>query len=103
SRNVLAVPTTLRSNAADFYDRVLQRVSALPNVERAALAMKTPVDALGLRVTFSTSAPGALPVDAGSKVLVSPITPDYFATTGIGIKSGRAFDAGDRKGAQSVA
>jgi len=103
SHNVLAVPITLRSNAGDFYDRVLQRVTMLPNVERAALAMKTPVDALGLRVTFSTSAPGALTIDPGSKVLISPITPDYFATTGIAIRSGRAFEVRDRKGAQPVA
>jgi macrolide transport system ATP-binding/permease protein len=81
--------------AQNFQDELIDRVKALPGVESAAFARTTP---LGLG-TFS-STPVAVdgyepPPEEQPSVLYNEVGPDYFATMGIPLVSGRDFTRAD--------
>ena len=77
----------------DFYQRLAQLVSTVPGVARASSSLSTPLD-MGLPGEIQM--PGA-PAGAESErvVLTNRIAPDWFATYGTAIRSGRDFDARD--------
>jgi len=79
----------------EFYDRVLERVRALPGVQSAAFTSGLPMVVTGL-VTAITI-PGR-PAPSSRREVVSHrwITPHYFTTMGIPIRRGRDVDDGDR-------
>lgn len=89
--------------AKSFHDDLLDHVRALPGVESAALARVTP---LGYR-TFS-SAPIAVdgyvpPPNEQPSVEYNQVSPNYFATMGIPLVSGREFTRDDNETALPVA
>jgi len=77
------------SEAADFLQKVLERVQRLPSVTAASLTETVPVSMAGMGVTFSAAGAG------NSRVIEDAIKhvvgKDYFATTGIPILLGRGF------------
>ena len=87
-----------------FYDRVLERMQAVPGVDNASL-----VTILPLTLSFRTMSivPEGQPVP--SDMLNRPqigtvnIAPDYFATMGIPLVTGRDFSASDNAEARDVA
>jgi putative ABC transport system permease protein len=78
-----------------FQDELLRRVTALPGVERAALAGQIPLgdnyDRWGFRIEGRTFASGA---DAPS-VERYGVTPDYFSVMRIPLRRGRLFSRAD--------
>lgn len=82
---------------AAFYDRLLERVEALPGVVRAAGTSEPPV--IGYQMTFGFAiqgrpAPGPDPMDESASV--QAVTPGYFRTMGIRVRQGRGLEPGDR-------
>jgi predicted permease len=82
------------------YDELLRRVSALPGVASASLAIHEILDSD--RWTTTISFAGATsPINPGPHAFV--VTPGYFDTVGMTIVRGREFGRGDRTGAGAVA
>ena len=77
----------------DFYQRLAQVVSAVPGVARASNSLSTPLD---MNLPGEVNVPGA-PAGTESErvVLTNRIAPDWFATYGTAIRSGRDFDGRD--------
>jgi macrolide transport system ATP-binding/permease protein len=89
--------------AQNFQDELIDRVKALPGVESAAFARSTP---LGYGSYSST--PIAVdgyqpPPDEQPTVEYNEVGPDYFATMGIPLVSGREFTRADDERAALVA
>jgi predicted permease len=83
-----------KPQAHALYERALDRVRALPGVERAALAISTPLaTSYGRRPVV----PGldSFPRLASGGAYLNGVTPEYFATMGTRIVRGRAFTAAD--------
>jgi predicted permease len=84
-----------------FYDRLAERMRALPGVEAVGWATSLPFgagDAITVSPVGATFAPGEAPV-----VAVTYVGADYFRALGIPIVRGRALDERDRAGAPGVA
>ena len=106
---VLTVQVPLTSSKYDehpqivaFYERLLERVRALPAVNSAAVCSGLPPDQLSMTDNYSTEAQRNLDDDhlpIGSLLLVSP---DYFKTLGIPLKRGRVFNEHDSTNAPRV-
>ncbi len=109
ARNVLTLAVDLKLHGYDeskgkrFYQQLVERVAALPGVQRASLAMMTPLteNFLTRAVAIDGQAPapdGRLP-SVGSNV----VTPGYFGVLGIPLVAGRDFGAEDTAPAPGVA
>jgi predicted permease len=104
--NVLAVDVDFagagRSPAevAAFFERALERVSALPGVARASLASSIPLRSAS---GGSVRLPGreAPTVPTGGPY-VNTVTPGFFVTTGMRIREGRDFREEDRARAAAI-
>ena len=84
-------------------ERMIERVSALPGVESAAIASFVPLGFLGY-YTMNTEVPGYVPQPGESmSFLTNAVSAGYFATMGIPILDGRAIELSDRAGSQPVA
>lgn len=105
----LSLPRRYASPAQqrDFAQRWLETIRALPGVKSAAIADTAPLSPF--TQVFSASIRGgtgganrsvnALP----PTMQIASVTPDYFATAGIALKSGRFFTEADGDGAPIVA
>jgi putative ABC transport system permease protein len=87
-----------------FFDRLIERVGALPGVERAGAVSHLPLGALvpqtgGVRAEGRAPADGAEPPDAQWFVA----TPGYFETLNLPIVAGRGFATADHASATPVA
>jgi len=88
--------------AKAFYDRVLERVRALPDVESAALAERLPFSInYNRNNVFMTDRHG--PNDTGLVLDVTRVTPEYFTTLGVPILQGRNFTSSDTPSSPRVA
>jgi predicted permease len=82
----------------ESYRRVLQRVRALPGVERASLASTVPYD------EFSEGGRASLPNGTEeTEVYFTIITSDYFETLGLPILRGRGFSADEDERSSTMA
>ncbi len=82
---------------------IADRLSALPGVERVALADRVP---LGASVRTSNFLPEGMDADAdgrGIDIDTGTIAPGYFAAMSIPLVAGRDFSDGDAEGAPPVA
>ncbi len=75
-----------------LFGRLVDSVSGLPGVERAAASMWSPLTGGG--AMLGVSVPGA-PPDAERGVIANFITPGWFATYGTPITQGRDIDGSD--------
>jgi predicted permease len=86
----------------DFYKQLVDRVEALPGVDRVSLASPLPLDA------YSSSAnvliEGYVPRSENEKidVMYTAAAPSYFQTIGTPIVRGREFEERDREGMPGV-
>ena len=88
--------------AAEFYKKLLTRVSNLPGVQSAAAAWWIPLSGSETDLTFNIE---ERPLPEGQQPVadVNVVTPDYFQTLGTPIRRGRAFTDRDEKDAPAVA
>jgi putative ABC transport system permease protein len=104
ARNVLTFEISPRGNnydtvpkLNDFYHRALERFSALPGVEAAALTNKLPLDAqfnLPYKLMGQTKINGS--------VQYRVISPEYFRVMKMSIQRGRAFGESDTVNSEPV-
>lgn len=80
------------------YDRIVERVAAVPGVEKSANALIIPMTGPGWneRVTI-----GGVPQEGLS--LFNQVGPTFFSTMGTPLRAGRIFDTRDRAGSPRVA
>jgi putative ABC transport system permease protein len=88
--------------AHDFQNRVLERVSGLPGVERATLASGVPLFQGGFSRTVFPEGVDSSDRKNGKLVQLNTVKPGYFETMGIPLKRGRDFAATDHKNAPHV-
>jgi putative ABC transport system permease protein len=84
-----------------FYDQAVERIRALPGVERASLAINSPfwtMNSTRIRLTDRDSTP-RLP---NGGPYYNGVTADYFATLGMRGVRGRLLTGEDRAGSQPV-
>jgi putative ABC transport system permease protein len=83
-------------------DRIVERVSALPGIEKAAVTTMVPMAGAGATIHFNrTASPPKGPEEyvlAGYRA----VTPDYLATLGVPLRRGRLIEPRDRAGAPPV-
>jgi putative ABC transport system permease protein len=94
----------LEGQVTRYYQEVIDRLGRLPQVDSVAGAMDIPMVGGGYRLWQGFALPGN-PSTAISKTLcaVQLVTPHYFHTMGIPMKSGRGFTERDTKNAPPVA
>jgi predicted permease len=82
---------------AQLVERLLERVRALPGVERAGAVFGLPLTGFGYRISLSERDGVRVPDTAQDMTLlnVRVITPDYLAAIGLPLRNGRAIDATD--------
>ena len=83
-------------------DRIVERVAALPGIERASMSTMIPMAGAGATIHFNRAAfPPKGPEDyvmAGYRA----VTPEYLSVLGVPLKRGRLIEARDRAGAPPV-
>ena len=84
------------------FDAALERVRALPGVERAAVVVGTPFQS-SMSITLRVPGRDSLPQLPGGGPYVRAVSDDYFATAGTRVTRGRAFTHADVTGAERVA
>jgi putative ABC transport system permease protein len=89
-------------DTADFYKKLLERVSVLPGVQSAAAAWWIPLSGSDTDVSFDVQ---ERPLPEGQQAVaeVNVVTPEYFRTLRTPIALGRAFTERDDKNAPAVA
>jgi predicted permease len=111
TQNVLAlnVPVVSFSRPLDqvstFYKEALQRIAALPGVERVAVGTTVPWrDAGNFGPGFQFSVEGYAKADGEEdpRARFRTVSPGFFPSLGVPIIAGRDFDDGDRRDAEPV-
>jgi predicted permease len=96
---VLDVITASRQRAADWCDRISERLAALPGAQGATYARRLPLSDSGGGLTARVEAPGLAPIS----VPVNSVGGNYFAVMGTRVVAGRGIDSRDRAGAPLAA
>lgn len=86
---------------AGFYRQLLERVHALPGVERAASVFPPPLEGRGFVLTFEAQGKPT-PPNKEPSANIRVVSPDFFQTLGIPLRRGRVFAESDREGSQPV-
>lgn len=84
-------PSAQPANARLFAANLLERLNAVPGIERAALATAVPLDIHGMPLRFFTLEGGARADGEPDKALSNTVSPGYFETMGIPLTAGRDF------------
>jgi putative ABC transport system permease protein len=91
-------PDSERRNA--FVSLLQNRLAALPGVERAAVANGLPVSGYGSHTRFTVE--GETSSESPKLRSLNFVSPEYFATLGIGVVEGREFNVDDVVGHPEV-
>jgi predicted permease len=86
-----------------FYNTVLDRLSSLPGVSNAAAAVPVPFTGQSGSASFAIEGRPSPPGDPGPHGDIGFVSPGYFATMKIPVKSGRVFTDQDRSNTTPVA
>ena len=100
------LPQTQYGDAAKqiaFYRAVLDRLSSLPGVSNVAAAVPVPFTGQSGSASFAIEGRPSPPGDPGPHGDIGFVSPGYFATMKIPLKSGRAFTDQDRSNTARVA
>jgi putative ABC transport system permease protein len=101
----ITLPPRYRDDAqrAQFYERILQRLAALPGVASVGATSHLPLTGYnmgaGLRVEGRSPQPG----EREPAAPVARVNPDYFRTMGISLRAGRLIHDSDTQDAPGVA
>jgi putative ABC transport system permease protein len=85
-----------------LYDRILSHLAAAPGVEAVAAASVLPLTTRNLLGWLRVEGRAVADREREAPVFLCAVNPAYFGVMGIGLRAGRAFNAGDRQGAPSV-
>jgi predicted permease len=99
----LAVPGSRYDSASKvirFYSTLVERASALPGVERAAVVRQLPVTGPSWSSGFAVA--GRPTGEHAAEVLHREVLGDYFRTMGVPLLKGRTFTDADVRGAPPV-
>jgi len=96
---VMDVITASRQRAADWCDRISERLAALPGARAATYARRLPLSDSGGGMTARVEAPGLAPMS----VPVNSVGGNYFSVMGTRVLAGRGIDSRDRAGAPLAA
>jgi predicted permease len=88
---------------AEFFNRVLERLRANPQIKDAAIALGLPLNGFGARSPYSVAGRPILPLSQRPLAGLQIVSEDYFRLLRIPLKEGRPFNALDRDGAPGVA
>ncbi len=102
----VTLPQTQYGDAAKqiaFYRAVLERLSSLPGVSNVGAAVPVPFTGQSGSASFSIEGRPSPPGDPGPHGDIGFVSPDYFATMKIPLKSGRTFTDQDRANTAGVA
>ena len=109
SHNVVTFSLSLpRARYADesaariFYDRLIERLQAVPGVERAATAVSLPPDQLTVTDNFTAEGQRFAVGESSPPATLMIVSESYFGALGIPLMRGRLFDSRDREGAEPV-
>ena len=92
-----------RSQAAVFRRAMLERLAALPGVTSVATGRTPPVSSRNMIAVVRQVDDRRFSVEEGAtQIGIHDVSPDYFRTLSIPIRSGRAFTAEDREGSRKV-
>jgi putative ABC transport system permease protein len=83
-----------RAHAADFLNELLRRIERLPGVTSAAASAGAPMTAAGHNL-FEIEGRPKPSADIAQDAILDPVTPGYFRTMGIALRSGRYLNADD--------
>jgi len=88
--------------AGEFYKKLMDRLSTFPGVQSVGAAWWIPLSGSEISFNFNTE---EHPVAAGQQPVaqLNVVTPDYFQTVRVPIRSGRAFTDRDERNAPPVA
>jgi putative ABC transport system permease protein len=90
------------SAARIFYDRLIERLQAIPGVQRAATAVSLPPDQLTVTDNFTAEGQRLAVGESSPPATLMVVSESYFSALGIPLIRGRLFDSRDREGAESV-
>jgi len=102
----VALPQTQYGDAAKqiaFYNALLDHLSTLPGVSSVAAAVPLPFTGQSGSASFSIEGRPSPPGDPGPHGDIGFVSPGYFATLKIPVKSGRVFTDQDRSNTAQVA
>jgi predicted permease len=85
-----------------FFERLEDRLRALPGVEHAAISWELPVTSFPPTSYLVVEDAPVPPPGQEPRVTINGVTPDYFAALGIPLLAGRAFTAADGAGSGEV-
>ena len=87
-----------------FYDRILERLNALPGAQRAAMALAPPMSGTQVGLNFLIEGRPQTEAEQDDQVVdFNSVSAHYFETLGIPIRRGRGFNALDRETSEPVA
>ncbi len=108
--NVLTLRVTVpginyQGDSGVFFERLLERVNALPGVERAGAIVALPLTGVDDKWDngFATESQSALALQQAPRISFGMVTQRYFDAMEIPLLAGRAFEAGDTKDTPKVA
>ena len=102
--NVALPPTRYADPAKQiaFYRAVLDRLASLPGVTNVGAGVSVPFAGNSGSASFSIEGRPSPPGDPGPHGDIDVVTPDYFASLKIPLRSGRVFTSQDQQGTQPV-
>lgn len=101
----LALPSTKydsRRQITNFYQQVLERVSALPGVRAAGVTTLLPLQEWGIGATVTAQEQAAAPGQRSPFAEFRAVSPDYFRAVGVRLLAGRFFDQRDQEQSSEV-
>ena len=87
---------------AEFFNRVVERLKASPQVTAAAIGLGLPINGFGARAPYSVDGRPILPLSQRALADFQVVSEDFFKLLRIPLRAGRGFDAHDRAGAPGV-
>ncbi|MEO8500077.1 MAG: ABC transporter permease [Vicinamibacteria bacterium] len=85
-----------------FFDRLIERLSALPGAKTAAATLGLPLNGTQVNISFEVANRPELPPSQQPSMEMRAATPAYFKAMGIPLIRGRVFEPGDIAGAKPV-
>jgi predicted permease len=89
--------------AADTYRKILDTLTAMPQVESASASLVRPVDEAYHISMVLAIGDRQYPDQQGIRIATNAIAPEYFRTLGVALLAGREFDASDNVDAAKTA